>query len=42
MTTLDLQYLISENYLALLIMGGLIVMMFAYREVHLPASKTSY
>ena len=40
MTTLDLQYLISENYLALLIMGGLIVMMFAYREVHLPASKT--
>lgn len=40
MTTLDLQYLISENYLALLIMGGLIVMMFVYREVHLPASKT--
>ena len=40
MTTLDLQFLISENYMALLILGGLLVMMYAYKEVRLPASKT--
>ena len=40
MTTLDLQFLISENYMALLILGGLLVMMYSYREVRLPASRT--
>ena len=36
----DIRFLVSENYIAFLILGGLLVIMYAYREVSLPASKT--
>ena len=42
MTFQDLAFLISENYLAFLLLGGLLVVMLVYRTVHLPASATFY
>lgn len=40
MNSVDLEYLISGNYMAFLLLGGLIIMMLAYRDVKLPASRT--
>ena len=40
MSSVDIEYLISGNYAAFMLLGGLLVMMYAYRDVHLPASKT--
>lgn len=40
MTTNDIEFLISDNYLAFLILGGLFAIMYAYREVKLPATRT--
>ena len=35
----DLGLLISENYLTFLLLGGLLVVMYAYRDIHLPATR---
>lgn len=40
MNSVDLEYLISGNYMAFALLGGLLIMMYAYRDVKLPASKT--
>lgn len=40
MGSMDLEFLISENYLAFLMLGGLLIIMYAFRKVHLPASRT--
>ncbi len=36
---IDLGLLISENYLTFLLLGGLLVMMYAYRDIRLPATR---
>ena len=40
MTHADITTLIGENYLACLLLGGLLVVMFSYRNVQLPASRS--
>ena len=40
MSAIDIEYLISGNYAAFMLLGGLLVMMYAYRDVKLPASRT--
>ena len=40
MSAVDIEYLISGNYAAFMLLGGLLVMMYAYRDVKLPASRT--
>ena len=40
MASMGLEFLISENYLAFLMLGGLLIIMYAFRKVHLPASRT--
>lgn len=35
---MDLEFLIKENYFTFLILGGLLIVMYAYRKVHLPAT----
>ena len=36
---MDLRQLISKNFLTLLLLGGLLVVMYAYRDAHLPATR---
>lgn len=36
---IDLRILVSENFMAFLLLGGLLTIMYAYREVTLPASN---
>ena len=36
----DIGFIFGENYSAFLLLGGLFIIMFAYRDVHLPASRT--
>ena len=40
MSAVDIEYLISGNYMAFALLFGLIIMMYAYRDVKLPASRT--
>lgn len=40
MASMDLEFLISDNYLAFLMLGGLLIIMYAFRKVPLPASRT--
>ncbi|MBR2547293.1 MAG: histidine kinase [Eubacterium sp.] len=35
---MDLELLISENYITFLLLGGILIVMYAYREVRLPAT----
>lgn len=35
----DLRMLISENFITFLLLGGLLVVMYAYRDAHLPATR---
>ena len=35
---MDLEFLINENYFTFLMLGGLLIVMYAYRNVHLPAT----
>ena len=35
---IDLRLIISENYITFLLLGGLLVVMYAYRDIHLPAA----
>lgn len=36
----DIGFMLSENYSAFLLLSGLIIIMYAYRDVRLPASRT--
>ncbi len=40
MSAVDIEYLISANYAAFLMLIGLFIIMYVYRDVKLPASKT--
>ena len=40
MSNADLMVLVSSNYSAFLMLGGLFILMYVYRDVHLPASRT--
>ena len=40
MSHTDLMVRVSSNYSAFLMLGGLFILMYVYRDVHLPASRT--
>ena len=36
---IDLELLISENYITFLLLGGLLVVIYAYSDIHLSATR---